>query len=423
MSNPFRRKANHLRIAIAAVTSGVLLMGGAASNYVYAQPAADPSADVEEIVVIGSRIRRSTTIENIVVTEVTAEQMDSRAFVNTIESLEQLPFVSVGVNNQGNSTQFGDNNAYVNLLNLGSQRTVTLVDGRRMVSSNQGTVFVPGNATGAQVDLSIINPSLIERTEVQTIGSGAVYGPDAIAGVVNVQLDRDFEGLEVITQLGTTAESDGDQRRLSMAWGSEALDGRAHVVLGAEYLEAEPVYYGSGRPWTNNISTINNPYSLSGTDGVANTVFQDEMIGVASPLGGRLDMRQINSGNSATFYFPRACIAAQTVNVAGCNAFTAQRGQSPWANGLVGGLNPMAFVGTFGLTSGFPTVPVQAGSADAFAGLTRVAIPLTFNSAGNPVPLALGNILPPDIASQSVAINAGGFDSRDLNTIQAGQDR
>ncbi len=423
MSKPFRRKANHLRIAIAAVTSGALLMGATASNYVYAQPVPDASADVEEIVVLGSRIRRSTTIENIVVTEVTAEQMDSRAFVNTIESLEQLPFVSVGVNNQGNSTQFGDNNAYVNLLNLGSQRTVTLVDGRRMVSSNQGTVFVPGNATGAQVDLSIINPSLIERTEVQTIGSGAVYGPDAIAGVVNVQLDRDFEGLEVITQLGTTAESDGDQRRLSMAWGSEALDGRAHVVLGAEYLEAEPVYYGSGRPWTNNISTINNPYSLSGTDGVANTVFQDEMIGISSPLGGRLDMRQINAGNSATFYFPRACIAAQTVNVAGCNAFTAQRGQSPWANGLAGGLNPMAFVGTFGLTSGFPTVPVQAGSADAFAGLTRVAIPLTFDSAGNPVPLALGSILPPNIASQSVAINAGGFDSRDLQTIQAGQDR
>ena len=89
MSKPFRRKANHLRIAIAAVTSGALLMGATASNYVYAQPVPDASADVEEIVVLGSRIRRSTTIENIVVTEVTAEQMDSRAFVNTIESLEQ----------------------------------------------------------------------------------------------------------------------------------------------------------------------------------------------------------------------------------------------------------------------------------------------------------------------------------------------
>jgi len=241
---PFRRKANNLHTAIAAVTYGVLLAG--ASSHAAAQQNTPELQEIQEVVVTGSRIRRSTTIENIVVTDISAAQMDTRGYVNAIESLEQLPFVTVGVNNQGNNTQLGDNNAYVNLLNLGSQRTVTLVDGRRFVSSNQGTVFVPGNATGAQVDLTIINPSLIRRTEVQTIGSGAVYGPDAIAGVVNVQLDREFEGLEVITQLGTTAKSDGDQGRLSFAWGSEVLEGRGHLVLGAEYFQADPVYHGPG---------------------------------------------------------------------------------------------------------------------------------------------------------------------------------
>jgi outer membrane receptor protein involved in Fe transport len=422
------KKRRTLATAVSVAVTGVMAYGMLAP----ASMAAEPTA-VEEVVVTGSRIRRQTTLQNIVVTDIDAAQMDLRGFNNAIESLEQLPFVSVGVNNQGNNTQFGDNNAFVNLLNLGSQRTVTLIDGRRFVSSNQGTVFVPGNATGAQVDLTIINPSLIKRTEVQTIGSGAVYGPDAIAGVVNVQLDREFEGVEVITQYGMTSESDGTQKRLSLAWGDELFQGRGHLVLGGEYLTSDPIYYGDGRSWTNNIFSINNPYSTGNTDGVANTIFQEELIGTGTPLGGRMDLRQINAGNSATFLFPRSCIAAQTTNIAACNTFTAQRGNNPFDFGVLNagngnspqlaGLNPLAFVGTFGLTSGFPTLPATAGSPEALAGLSRVAVPLTFDAGGNPIPLSLGQYLPPNVAAQNQTVNAGGFDTRDLQTIQAGQER
>jgi outer membrane receptor protein involved in Fe transport len=193
-------KPKSLQLAVRAASALLLLAGVGSVNPVLAQQG--EQAVIEELVVTGSRIRRDTPLQNIAVIGIDAEQIDLRGFVNAIEGLEQLPFVSVGVNNQGNNTQFGDNNAFVNLLNLGSQRTLTLLDGRRFVSSNQGTVFVPGNATGAQVDLTIINPSLIKRTEVQTVGSGAVYGSDAIAGVVNVQLDRQFQGAEVIAQFG-----------------------------------------------------------------------------------------------------------------------------------------------------------------------------------------------------------------------------
>ena len=423
-------KQNSLRLAV-GLASSLLVTGLGSMRVAVAQPA--PSATIDEVIVTGSRIRRDTALQNIAVIGIEAEQIALRGFVNAIESLEQLPFVSVGVNNQGNNTQFGDNNAYVNLLNLGSQRTVTLIDGRRFVSSNQGTVFVPGNATGAQVDLTIINPSLIKRTEIQTVGSGAVYGPDAIAGVVNVKLDREFQGAEVIAQYGMTSEADGRQKRVSGAWGDNLLDGRAHLVVAGEYSTLDPIYYGPQRSWTNNISTINNPYSVSNTDGVANTIFQSEMLANTIPIGGRLDLRQINAGNSATFLFPRSCIAAQTVNVSACNTFSSVRGSSPFdfarnnagssSASSVGGLNPLAFVGTFGLTSGFPTVPTAAGTNEALAGLQRTAIPLTFDASGNPVALTLGQYLPPNVASQSVAINAGGFDTRHLQTIQAGQDR
>ena len=176
----FMAKPKSLQLAVRAASALVLLAGVGSVNPVLAQQG--EQAVIEELVVTGSRIRRDTPLQNIAVIGIDAEQIDLRGFVNAIEGLEQLPFVSVGVNNQGNNTQFGDNNAFVNLLNLGSQRTLTLLDGRRFVSSNQGTVFVPGNATGAQVDLTIINPSLIKRTEVQTVGSGAVSGSDAIAG-------------------------------------------------------------------------------------------------------------------------------------------------------------------------------------------------------------------------------------------------
>ncbi len=382
--------------------------------------------EVEEVLVTGSRIRRDTDLQNIAVIEIDAQQIALRGFVNTIESLEQLPFVSVGVNNQGNNTQFGDNNAFVNLLNLGSQRTLTLVDGRRFVSSNQGTVFVPGNATGAQVDLTIINPSLIRSTEIQTVGSGAVYGSDAIAGVVNVELDRNFQGSEVIGQFGMTDEADGRQRRVSGAWGDDVLDGRGHLVVGVEYLESDAIYQSSRREWTNNIALVNNPFSVSGTDGVVNTIYQEEMIANTIPVGGRMDLRQLNAGSSSTLLFPRACIASQTVNVAACNTFTSRLGASPYdyMRGTPSiGLGALAFAGTFGLSSGWPTVPTAAGSSEATSGLSRTALPLTFDAKGNLVPLSLGEILPPNVAPQSSGVNSGGFDNRHLNSIQAAQER
>ncbi len=415
-------KRGKLRLLI----NSCLTMSLTAPLLALAQTPAPQVREVEEVLVTGSRIRRDTDIQNIAVIEVDAQQMALRGYVNTIESLEQLPFVSVGVNNQGNNTQFGDNNAFVNLLNLGSQRTLTLVDGRRFVSANQGTVFVPGNATGAQVDLTIINPSLIRSTEVQTVGSGAVYGPDAIAGVVNVELDRNFQGSEVIGQFGMTDEADGRQRRISGAWGDDVLDGRGHLVLGAEYLELDAIYQGSRRDWTNNIALVNNPFSVSGTDGVANTIYQEDMIGNTFPAGGRVDLRQTNAGSSATFLFPRSCISAQTSNVAACNTFTSRLGASPYdymRGSPTVGLNALAFAGTFGLSSGWPTVPTAAGSSEANAGLTRLAVPLTFDEKGNLVPLSLGQILPPNVAPQSSGVNSGGFDTRHLQTIQAAQER
>jgi len=127
----FAARPKSLHHAVQLATALVLLTGAVAPTGLLAQES--EAEAVDEIVVTGSRIRRDTPLQNIAVIGIDAEQIDLRGFVNAIEGLEQLPFVSVGVNNQGNNTQFGDNNAFVNLLNLGSQRTLTLLDGRRAV--------------------------------------------------------------------------------------------------------------------------------------------------------------------------------------------------------------------------------------------------------------------------------------------------
>ena len=101
-------------------------------------------------------------------------------------------------------------------------------------------------------------------------------------------------------------------------------------MVGVEYLESDAIYQSSRREWTNNIALVNNPFSVSGTDGVVNTIYHEEMIANTIPVGGRMDLRQLNAGISSTLLFPRACIASQTVNVAACNTFTSRLGASPY---------------------------------------------------------------------------------------------
>jgi len=414
-----------------AVGIGFALFSAGASAQDAAQ---NRGADIlEEVVVTGSRIRRDTPVGNIAVTEIDAGQIEVRGFVNPIESLEQLPFVEVGVNNRGTSTQFGDNNAYINLYGLGQQRTLTLIDGRRMVSSVQGSVFNTGNITGSQVDVTIINPSIIKATQVRTVGAGAVYGADAVAGVVNFILDREFKGLKVTTQYGVSDRSDGASKRVSIAWGDELFDGRANIVLAGEYFEQDPVYLGSNRPWSL-VAAATNPLSASTSDGIPNNIFVLNPISLQTPLGGRFDMRQTNAGSTLFQFFPAFCTTAAGKTgggthggTAACSAFTTARGVAPYqfavANPTLAGLNPLAFIGTFGLTSAFPVVNTVAGSPEALAGLNRVALPRVFDGAGNPVALNLGDYLPPNWASVASTLNSGGFDTLHLNTLIAGQER
>lgn len=248
--------------AVAAGMPALLVAAAAtvAAPAAWAQ-ATDTSASASEtvlaeVVVTGSRIRRESLSDAPAPTlSVVAEEIEDRQFANAIEAISEMQLGSV-ITNRGANTQFGDNFAFVNLLNVGTQRTLTLLNGRRVVPSNQGTVFVPGNASGAQVDLSLINPLMIQRVEVVTGTGGAVYGADAVAGVVNIITRDNYEGLSVDLAGGRSEfSSDEHNYRVSAIWGQNFLDGRFNVTLSADYYSDELVptsnrtaarYLGSG---------------------------------------------------------------------------------------------------------------------------------------------------------------------------------
>lgn len=406
----------------AAVTMG--------SAPVFAQDAPVETAEEEEaaqqqdtIVVTGSRIRRSTD-QPIPLTSIGSEEIEMRGVTNALDILTELPAVQVGSSRRGANNQFGANNAFVDILGLGSNRTLTLVDGRRFVGSNQATLFVPDNISGAQVDLSIINPSLIERVEVVTAAGGAVYGADAVAGVNNVILKRDYEGAEVRVQGGYTGVGDGEEYRISALWGRNFFDGRLNLTLSGEYYDSEIIRGGNERHiLAANYGEVNNPLSLSSTDNIPNSIFQINQLNPQITRGGVVGLSGRNSGSTARFFFPNA--RSQSVSGSAYDAFFAATGASPFQYALnnpnFSGLNPMAFVGTFGLTSGHLTIPNADPATSGF--LPRIAVPLRFDSNGNLVPMSLGNITPPTVADQNDVIGGDGYAEPTLANLQSGQER
>jgi len=262
--------------------------------------------ELSEVVVTGSRIRRAqldVKDSTLPYTVIDSEELEGRQVTNLVDALRDLPLASVS-SNRGPNTQFGDNYSFVNLLSVGSQRTLTLLNGRRVVPSNQGTVFVPGNASGAQVDVSLINPLIVQRTDIITGSGGAVYGADAIAGVINVITRSDFEGASVDLSAGVTEIGDGENYRISGIWGKNFLDGRANITVSGEFYDADIIttsadearrYLGSSV--LNNLDgSLRDPNPLSAAD-AANALRN----GFALPLSFIPANRD---GVSSVFYGP-----------------------------------------------------------------------------------------------------------------------
>ncbi|WP_444903912.1 TonB-dependent receptor plug domain-containing protein [Microbulbifer sp. CnH-101-E] len=193
-----------LSVAIAA-------LGTIASSGVFAQESI-PGPEVEEVVVTGSRIARDPLSTTGPITLVDSEAIQ-RSGVGTIdELLNQLPSMgTTGIN--ANDNNGGAGLSFVDLRNLGSARTLVLVNGRRFVSSSSGVA--------SAVDMNNIPVDMIDRIEVLTDGASAVYGSDAVAGVINVVLKDSFDGVRINARAGATEAGGGENGELSITFGKE----------------------------------------------------------------------------------------------------------------------------------------------------------------------------------------------------------
>lgn len=237
--------------------------------------------DGDTIVVTGTLIKRQDIQAPSPVTSVSAEELKVVNTVNTEDFLNTLPQAIPGFDATSNNP--GDGVATANLRGLGSNRTLVLVEGRRMV---------PYDPSGV-VDLNQIPAALIERTDVVTGGASALYGSDAMAGVVNFDLRDDFEGLEINSSFEVTEEGDGEIFQTSIIAGGEFADGRGNATFFAAYTDRQPVFQGD-RDFSavaNNDATVDSAFSPFGSSGVPGTRFFETGVFAGTPdfSGAALD--------------------------------------------------------------------------------------------------------------------------------------
>jgi len=236
--------------AIALAVSATTLLS---CGFVYAQDAADLVDGLEEVVVTGSRLNTNPNLTSPVpVLSVGQQEIDSRGTIRIEDLINTIPSVSPGQTGEVSNTASGT--ASLNLRGLGAIRTLALVDGRRLPLGSSR--FAPPN-------IDVIPSQLIERVDLLTGGASAVYGSDAISGVANFVLKKDFEGFDLDIQGGFAQASnsnsviagaltaggvdvpgsttDGENRVLSLTWGNNFSDGRGNVTLFASYEEQDEI--------------------------------------------------------------------------------------------------------------------------------------------------------------------------------------
>ncbi len=196
----------------------------------------ESSDEVEEIIVTGSKLSKTNFDSDVPILTITGEDVTNRMIATAGDAVAQLPNAGLANSVQGDAYQSssGVGQNIVSLFGLGSQRTLTLVNGRRFVSSNS-----PQNGAGAdglQVDTNNIPILLLERVEVNNVGGASVYGADAVAGVVNYVLKDDFEGFKMQYDYNNVADI-SENKSVKMLFGANFDDGRGNFALNIDYTE------------------------------------------------------------------------------------------------------------------------------------------------------------------------------------------
>ena len=243
-------------------TSAPARSAPAASNQMVNEVAAPTSTDDEpqraeetpggEVTVTGTRIVRDGYSAPTPVSVISTEEIQREAPANITDFVNTLPAVrgsSTPTTTNGSLSNGGAGISSVNLRNFGAARTLVLLDGQRSVASD----------TSGTVDVNTIPQALIERVEVVTGGASSAYGSDAVSGVINFILDKNFKGVKAEYAFGTTTYGDGTNHKASLTAGADFAGGRGHAILSGEYFHQDGIQTVD-RDWNNSgFFQIDNP--------------------------------------------------------------------------------------------------------------------------------------------------------------------
>jgi len=204
------------------------------SSTALAASATADSDSMDEVVVTGSRIVQPESKSFVPVSVLSTQSIEDAGTTNISDLLRSLPSVGTSGLSSSNSNFLSFNSGVnsINLRNLGDQRTLVLVNGRR---------FTPGIAGSSIVDFNSIPVDFIDHVEVVTGGASAIYGADAVAGVVNVIYKTDLDGLQFRAQAGGTSEHDGAIYTGAVTFGSAFADDRGHFMMNVSYEQEDGV--------------------------------------------------------------------------------------------------------------------------------------------------------------------------------------
>jgi len=248
-TRPRRYRALRDLLALPAL----LALGIPAHAQVTPKAAAPEDTALQEVVVTGSRIARPEFDNLEPTTSVDSKTFDQRGYLDVGQALNELPAFGVAPSSAANTQSgFGIAQSFVDLYGLGSQRTLTLVNGRRFVSESSATLNnsnanTQNGGNGTQVDLNVIPTKLIDHVEVVSVGGAPIYGADAIAGVVNIILKKDYQGLDVDGQVGASGQGDAWNYRTRIVGGQNLFDGRANITVVGEFTKTDGLI-GTQRP-------------------------------------------------------------------------------------------------------------------------------------------------------------------------------
>lgn len=309
------------------VLSGLTLTGAAHAQTT--APAASAAAAADRVTITGSRIVRNGFQAPTPTTVVGAEDFEVSTTPNLADFVNTIPAFSGSRQPTATNSSMSGGTSGMNTLNLrglGLQRTLVMVDGRRAVASRPD----------GSVDINTLPQTLVQRVEIVTGGASAAYGADAVAGVVNFILDKDFTGVKGEVAGGITTEGDNESYEVNLTAGTPFANGRGHItVTGAvAYEDGVPI---NDRDWNlAGWNILNNP-AYTATNGQPEYLIRDRVSPSNGIVGGIITSTELAGtafGENGTIYpFPYGEIVVDPVMVGGGWRAAAIRG-TPYAPGL-----------------------------------------------------------------------------------------